>query len=140
DLKSGESHEIAFDEPTYEVSVDQNPEFKTSVVRLNYSSFITPPSVIDYDMVSRQKDLRKEMPVLGGYSKTDYASERIFARDDDGDIDFLQERISQRRHCSTVALRLWSLRRLNGCEFQFDPTEPCRSRLCFCDSARSRWR
>jgi oligopeptidase B len=84
DLKSGESHQIAFEEPTYEVSVDQNPEFHTSVVRLNYSSFITPPSVIDYNMVSRQKDLRKEMPVLGGYRKTDYASERVFATADDG--------------------------------------------------------
>jgi len=84
DLKSGESHEIAFDEPTYEVSVAQNPEFNTSVVRLNYSSFITPPSVIDYDMVLRQKELRKEMPVLGGYKKSDYASERIFAPADDG--------------------------------------------------------
>jgi oligopeptidase B len=84
DLKSGESHQIAFDEPTYEVSVDRNPEFNTSVVRLNYSSFITPPSVIDYDMVSRQKDLRKEMPVLGGYRKSDYTSERMFATADDG--------------------------------------------------------
>jgi oligopeptidase B len=51
---------------------------------LNYSSFITPPSVIDYDMISRRKDIRKEMPVLGGYRKSDYASERIFATADDG--------------------------------------------------------
>jgi oligopeptidase B len=86
DLKTGESHEIAFDEPTYEVSVDHNPEFNTSVVRLSYSSFITPPSVIDYDMVSRQKELRKEMSVLGGYKKSDYVSERIFAKADDGTI------------------------------------------------------
>ena len=84
DLKSRESHEILFGEATYEVSVDQNPEFNTSVVRLDYSSFITPPSVIDYDMVSRQKELRKEMPVLGGYQKSDYASDRIFAKADDG--------------------------------------------------------
>ena len=84
DLKSGLSHEIAFDEPTYEVSVDHNPEFNTSVVRLEYSSFITPPSVIDYDMDSGQKELRKEMPVLGGYKRSDYVSERIFAKADDG--------------------------------------------------------
>jgi oligopeptidase B len=86
DLKSGESHEIPFDEPTYEVSVSRNPEFNTSVVRLQYSSFITPPSVIDYDMDSRQKELRKEQTVLGGYRKSDYASDRIFAKADDGTL------------------------------------------------------
>jgi len=82
-LKSGESHEINFDEPTYDVSLDRNPEFKTGIVRIEYSSFITPNSVIDYDMVSRRKELKKEMPVLGGYRKSDYVSERIFAKADD---------------------------------------------------------
>ena len=84
DLKSGETHEINFDEPTYEVSLDRNPVFRTSIVRIDYSSFATPGSVIDYDMVSHQKELKKETPVLGGYKKSDYVSERIFARADDG--------------------------------------------------------
>jgi oligopeptidase B len=84
DLKSGETHEINFDEPTYEVSLDRNPVFKTGIVRIDYSSFITPNSVIDYDMVSRRKELKKEAPVLGGYKKSAYASERVFAKADDG--------------------------------------------------------
>ena len=84
DLKSGETHEINFDEPTYEVSLDRNPVFKTEIVRIDYSSFITPNSVIDYDMVSRRRELKKEASVLGGYKKSDYASERVFAKADDG--------------------------------------------------------
>jgi oligopeptidase B len=84
DLQTGESHEINFDEPAYEVSLDRNPEFDTHIVRINYSSFITPDSVIDYDVASRQKELRKEKAVLGGYQKSDYASERIFAKAQDG--------------------------------------------------------
>ena len=84
DLKSGETHEINFDEPTYEVSLDRNPVFKTGIVRIDYSSFITPNSVIDYDMVSRRRELKKEASVLGGYKKSDYASERVFAKADDG--------------------------------------------------------
>ncbi|MBV9643386.1 MAG: S9 family peptidase [Verrucomicrobia bacterium] len=84
DLKSGESHQINFDEPAYEVSLDRNPVFDTNIVRLDYSSFTTPDSVIDYDMVSRQKELRKEKSVLGGYQKSDYESERIFAKAGDG--------------------------------------------------------
>jgi oligopeptidase B len=86
DLKSGESHEISFDEPSYEVSLGRNPEFNTSVIRLQYSSFVTPASVIDYDMDSRQKELRKEQTVLGGYRKSDYTSDRIFAKADDGTL------------------------------------------------------
>jgi oligopeptidase B len=84
DLKSGESYEIKFDEPTYDVSLDRNPVFHTGILRLEYSSFVTPNSVIDYDMVSRRKELKKETPVLGGYKKSDYVSERVFAKADDG--------------------------------------------------------
>lgn len=84
DLKSGESHEINFDEPAYDVSLARNPIFDTNVVRINYSSFITPDSVIDYDMASRQKELRKQETVLGGYKKSDYGAERIFAKAEDG--------------------------------------------------------
>jgi oligopeptidase B len=84
DLKSGESHEINFDEPTYEVSLGSNPVYNTNVVRIDYSSFITPDSVIDYDMASHEKVLRKQKTVLGGYQRDDYVSERIFAKADDG--------------------------------------------------------
>ncbi len=69
DLQSGTSHEIHFDEPAYEVSIDRNPTFDTNILRINYSSFVTPDSVIDYNMVSREKELRKEKSVLGGYKK-----------------------------------------------------------------------
>jgi oligopeptidase B len=84
DLKSGESHEINFDEPTYEVSLASNPRYSTNVVRIDYSSFVTPDSVIDYDMASHEKVLRKQKTVLGGYNKDDYVSERVFAKADDG--------------------------------------------------------
>jgi oligopeptidase B len=84
DLKTGESKAIEFDEPTYDVELGENAEFKTRIVRLTYTSFITPASVIDYDMVSGQRELKKETPVLGGYQKADYVSERIFAKADDG--------------------------------------------------------
>jgi oligopeptidase B len=84
DLKSEESHEIMFDEAAYDVSVSLNPVFETDIVRIDYSSFTTPDSVIDYNMSSRQKELRKEKSVLGGFKKSDYRSERIFAKAEDG--------------------------------------------------------
>jgi len=84
DLKSGESHEITFDESAYDLSLERNPVFETDTVRINYSSFTTPDSVIDYNMASRQKELLKEKSVLGGFKKSDYSSERIFAKAEDG--------------------------------------------------------
>ena len=44
----------------------------------------TPESVFDYDMDSREKTLRKQTEVLGGFDRTDYSTERVFAtaRDD----------------------------------------------------------
>jgi oligopeptidase B len=83
-LQSGESHNIEFDEPTYDVHLATNPEFKTTALRIRYSSFITPMSIIDYDMVTHEKELKKETPVLGGYDQKAYVSERVFAKAEDG--------------------------------------------------------
>ncbi|HEY3119834.1 MAG TPA: S9 family peptidase [Vicinamibacteria bacterium] len=83
-LVTGESHRVAFPEPTYSVFPDHNREFDTSLFRYNYQSLITPNSVFDYDMDRREATLRKEQPVLGGYDRTQYASERLFAVAPDG--------------------------------------------------------
>jgi oligopeptidase B len=84
DLKSGETHKIDFEEPDYDVEVSANPEFKTDKLRIIYDSFITPSSVIDYDMSSRQKEIKKVTSVPGGYKKSNYVTERISAKADDG--------------------------------------------------------
>jgi oligopeptidase B len=84
DLLRHESHDVAFEEPTFGLGLNDNPEFRTSIVRFTYSSLLTPRSVFDYDLVSRAKVLKKETPVRGGYDKARYVSERIFARADDG--------------------------------------------------------
>jgi len=78
------SHRIEFSEPAYNVSLGNNPEFEARHVRFQYESFITPRSVFDYDIASRERILRKQQPVLGGYDATQYVSERLSARADDG--------------------------------------------------------
>jgi oligopeptidase B len=83
-LKTGESQAIDFAEPAYNVELAENPDFASSVVRLEFSSLITPKSVIDYDMVAQTKTIRKQTPVLGGFNRDNYAEERIYARADDG--------------------------------------------------------
>ncbi|MBK9317189.1 MAG: S9 family peptidase [Acidobacteria bacterium] len=84
DLKSGVSHYIEQPEPVYVSHPMQNAEFTTTNLRFNYESFITPKSVYDYDVVTRQRTLRKQQPVLGGYQPEMYKSERMFATASDG--------------------------------------------------------
>ncbi|MBO0797982.1 MAG: S9 family peptidase, partial [Blastocatellia bacterium] len=79
DLKSGEWHYIEFPEPVYVVSPAQNAEFATTKYRISYQSFITPDSVFDYDVKTKERELLKQEPVLGGYDMKNYKSERLYA-------------------------------------------------------------
>jgi oligopeptidase B len=78
------SHRIEFTEPAYSASMGNNPEFDATFVRYQYESFVTPRSVFDYDVRTRERVLRKEQPVLGGYDATKYVSERLHATAEDG--------------------------------------------------------
>ncbi|NJL39677.1 MAG: S9 family peptidase [Leptolyngbyaceae cyanobacterium SM1_4_3] len=83
-LSTGDEHNIEFPEPTYDVSPGGNPEFNTKILRFSYTSLVTPGSIYDYDMQTRERELKKQTPVLGGYDKTQYVSERIIATAADG--------------------------------------------------------
>ena len=78
------SHRIEFDEPAYSASFGSNPEFAPTHLRFYYESFVTPRSVFDYDLQSRERVLRKQQPVLGGYDPSKYAIERLHATANDG--------------------------------------------------------
>ncbi len=81
---TGEEHYLDFGEPAYTAFISVNPEFDTEVLRFGYTSLTTPRSVFDYNMESREKVLRKEQEVLGGFDKHRYRSERIFVTARDG--------------------------------------------------------
>ena len=84
DFKSNKRHRIAFPEPVYSAGLGPNREFETSVLRYNYQSLVTPGSVFDYDMNSRQATLKKQTEVPGGFDRANYKSERLFAAASDG--------------------------------------------------------
>jgi len=75
--------DVPFPEPVYAASPGGTPEFTSKTYRYNYQSFITPPSVYDYDVKSGHATLRKRQEVLG-YDPTQYASERLWAIARDG--------------------------------------------------------
>jgi oligopeptidase B len=75
---------IAFPEPVYAASPAGTPEYESSTYRYNYQSFITPPSVYDYEVKSGKSALLKRQEVLGGYDPSQYSSERLWATARDG--------------------------------------------------------
>jgi oligopeptidase B len=80
-----EDYYLPFDEETYAADVYGNPEFDTEIIRYSYNSFTTPSSVIDFNMKSKTKDIKKEQEVLGGkFNKENYKSKRIWATARDG--------------------------------------------------------
>jgi oligopeptidase B len=84
DLASGKAHAIKFPEPVYVTEPLINPEFNAKTYRISYESLVTPRSVFDYNVVTRERKLRKQQPVLGGYDATQYKSERVYATASDG--------------------------------------------------------
>jgi len=78
------AHCIEFPEPVFSSSLGTNAEFDTHVLRFTYTSLVTPACVFDYDMRTRQRELKKQQEVLGGYNPARYQSERIFAKAPDG--------------------------------------------------------
>ena len=72
-------HYIDFGEETYTARINVNPNANTDILRYSYSSMTTPNSVIDYNMISREKKVLKEEAVLGGFDKSNYESKRLWA-------------------------------------------------------------
>jgi oligopeptidase B len=82
----GEPYDIRFPEPIYRVGLAGNPEYETGSLRLQYASLVTPDSVYDYQLASRELVLRKRTPVLGDpdYEAGDYEQHREWAVAPDG--------------------------------------------------------
>ncbi len=84
DFKTNKRHRIEFPEPVYAAGISNNREFNTTTLRYNYQSMVTPSSVFDYDMNTRQATLRKQNEIPGGFDKANYKAERVFATASDG--------------------------------------------------------
>ena len=80
-----DSYYLPFDIETYTAAVSRNPDFDTEVLRYTYNSMSTPNSVIDFNMRTREKEVKKEQEVLGGnFDKANYIEKRIWATVRDG--------------------------------------------------------
>ena len=83
-LKDHSEHYIDFGEAAYMANFGANPEYNCANLRYGYTSLTTPYSTFDYDMVTKEKTLKKQQEVLGGYDSKEYATERLYATAKDG--------------------------------------------------------
>jgi oligopeptidase B len=81
---STNSYRISFPERSYTASLAANPEFDTNSIHFAYTSLVTPPSVFDFNLATRDRTLLKATEVPGGFDPGNYVSERIDATARDG--------------------------------------------------------
>ena len=80
-----DSYFLPFENETYTAFTGTNPDFDTEILRYTYNSLITPTQVVDFNMRTREKDVKKELEVLGEkFKKENYVSDRIWATAQDG--------------------------------------------------------
>lgn len=77
-------HSVEFPEPTYGLGAQTNAEFDSEIYRFVYTSLVTPATVYDYNMVTKELSVRKRQEIPSGYNATLYKSERIYAKSADG--------------------------------------------------------
>lgn len=76
---------LPFESETYTAYTSSNVDFDTDVLRYGYQSMTTPSSIIDFNMRTKTKEIKKEQEVLGGkFDKNNYTEERVWATAQDG--------------------------------------------------------
>ncbi|MGZ6376919.1 MAG: S9 family peptidase, partial [Ktedonobacterales bacterium] len=80
---------VSFPEPVYTfqteaIAENRNPEFDTTLLRFNYSSLVTPDSIVDYDLVKGTWEVKKRQEIPSGYDPSPYQSERLMVFAPDG--------------------------------------------------------
>jgi oligopeptidase B len=75
---------IPFAEASYTAGPGSNPEPDALLLRLNYSSMVTPATVFDYDVAAGTLVTRKVQQVPSGYDPGHYATERVTITARDG--------------------------------------------------------
>ena len=75
---------IAFPEASYDAEMGNNPEYDMDVLRIGYTSMVTPSTVFDYDVAARTLTTLKVQEVPSGYDPSLYTTERMMIAARDG--------------------------------------------------------
>lgn len=79
-----DSHVLSFEEAAFDLGLDAGYQYDVPVLRFDYASPTTPDQVIDYNLDTRERVLRKTREIPSGHNPADYVVERIMAPSWDG--------------------------------------------------------
>jgi oligopeptidase B len=79
-----QAHYVPFAEPAYAFWPQHNPHFDARHLRIEYSSLVTPDSVVDVDLDTGEWRVKKRAVIPSGYEAAEYQAERITATAPDG--------------------------------------------------------
>lgn len=82
--KTKDEYYVDFDEEVYMAYISTNPEFDSEVLRFGYASMTTPNSTYDFNLRTKEKELKKQQEVLGDFDSQNYETKRLWATADDG--------------------------------------------------------
>ncbi len=84
-LADGEEYAVAFPEAAYSLSLEGRRVFASSNLRFTYASMTTPRETYDFDLVTRERVLRKRQTIPSGHDPSRYVTRRLFATAADGE-------------------------------------------------------
>ena len=73
----GPGKRIPFPEASYTASLDENPEYDVSKLRIAYESMVTPDTVSEYDVKTGKAAVLKVQEIPSGYDPSNYVTERV---------------------------------------------------------------
>lgn len=84
-LREGQPAEyVKADESAYAMGLSTNAQPNTDWLRYTYTSLTTPATTYELNVKTGERKLLKEQPVLGGFDKANYVTERLWATARDG--------------------------------------------------------
>ena len=83
-LETKEITHLLFDEPVFMAGFSSNPDSESNVLRFYYTSMTTPTTTYEQDLTSGKRVVLKQRKIPGGFTPSEYGSERIFIKARDG--------------------------------------------------------
>lgn len=81
---AGAESQVKADEPAYAMDLAVNAEPDTDLLRYTYTSLTTPATTYELNLKTGERRTLKVQPVLGGFDRANYVTERFWATARDG--------------------------------------------------------
>ena len=84
--KNKEDYYIEMGEESYMAYMSTNLDFSSTLFRFGFTSLKTPSTIFDFDLNSREREVKKQQKVIGGHDPSNYTTKRVNATAEDGTL------------------------------------------------------